>query len=222
MTAHPFATAHPFPDSGRSQLFVSREGIIVDEVIDKNSRNGKWFFCVHVDMESRFGSLWNIVEERWAVAESEWSVICTNGSSLVFTPGDECDRMYGSLLSFRQVDVELDAEGITRINEECDDLKVLSSAPTCVLLRCSRSASVKKMIDVIEVVARQYKFVVKVFVKPIDLPAHGESPVPWLKSYEKDSGRISVPSSSPCPTTTWAGAALITPGASSTTFERWC
>ena len=186
MTAHPFATAHPFPDSGRSQLFVSKEGIIVDEAIDKDSRNGKWFFCVHIDMESRFGSLWDIVEERWEVAESEWSVTCHNGSRLVFTPGDECDRLYGSLPSVRQVDVELDEEGLMRISEECDDLKVLSSAPTYVLLRCSRSASVKKMIDVIEVVARQYKFVVRVFVKPIDLPVHGESPVPWLGSSGED------------------------------------
>ena len=170
----------PFPDSGRCRLYVSKDGDIVDKAIDRNSRNGKWYFSVYIDGDACFGVLWKTIEGRWMVAESEWDVICCKNHRFIFTPGDECDRMYGSLVAFRHVDIEFAEEGEMRIVEEGCDYRMLSSAPVCVLLRCPRSISIKKVIDIITHVLRQYNFVVKVFIKPIDLPVHGEFPVPWL------------------------------------------
>lgn len=190
LTAGGCMSEQPYPNSGCCRLSVSKEGNIVNEVIDKNSQNGKWFFCAHIDKDSNFGSLWNVIEERWVVAESEWTVICDDDRCFEFTPGDECDRMYGSLVSFRYVEVEVNEEGRVRICEENCDIKALSSAPVCVLLRFPRTLTVGKMIDIAMIVLKQYKFVADVFVKPIDLPVHGEFPVPWLDPLEETEGRM--------------------------------
>ena len=175
----------PFPGSGRCRLYVSKGGDIVDKAIDRNSRNGKWCFSVYIDGDASFGVLWKTIEERWMVAEDEWDVICYNNRRFTFTPGDECDRMYGSLVAFRHVDIEFAEEGEMRIIEEGSDYRTMSSAPVCVLLRCPRSISITKVIDITTHVLRQYNFVVRVFIKPIDLPVHGEFPAPWLDGSEK-------------------------------------
>ena len=63
-------------DSGYSRLFLSKEGARVGESISKVSRNGKWYFAVDIDKDATFGALWNVIEDRWEVAECEWSVKC--------------------------------------------------------------------------------------------------------------------------------------------------
>lgn len=183
---------YSFSDSGQGHLVLSKEGVLVDELISDASRNGKWYFHVQIDKETRFGALWNIIEDRWEIAESEWSVKCdagngSNGKGFVFTPGDECDRMYGTLLSCRYVDVEIEDDGWMRISEEANDFENLASAPVWVLFRCPRSAPVSKLIGVMKSVLSQYKYGVKAFVKPIDLPVHGECAAPWVNPRERDS-----------------------------------
>lgn len=178
----------PNIDSGYSRLFLSKEGAQVGESISKVSRNGKWYFGVDIDKDATFGALWNVIEDRWEVAECEWSVKCNgrNDDDLKFRPGDECDRMYGSLVRCRHVDVEMNVDGRVRISEEIPNPDMLVSASVCVLFRFPRSTPIAKMLAAVERVLSQYKSVAIVFVKPIDIPAHGECVVPWLNHRNSD------------------------------------